>query len=365
MANPDSQESKYWKLMNELKQKIVDDTYQAGDKMPSENELAASYQVSRHTVRKALALLEHEGFIYAIHGKGTFCSELGRHTKTSRNIAVVTTYLSDYIFPAVIQGIDQVMTDNGYSILLKNTKNSSSAEGKCLEELLSKDIEGLIIEPSKSEIYCRHIALYKKLDEFHIPYVFIQGTMEQLSDRPYVMMDDFKGGYLITKYLLSLGHRKILGMFKADDRQGIERHRGYAKALQEYGVFYDPDRIIWFHTEDRAVKPFARLRSMVTQNIPFDSVVCYNDQIAIKTIQTLSQLGLSVPEDISVTGYDNSFLAENYQVGLTTIAHPHERLGEIAAKLLLDLMQEKTLSLADRQIVIEPELIERESCKPR
>ena len=365
MANPDSQESKYWKLMNELKQKIVDDTYQAGDKMPSENELAASYQVSRHTVRKALALLEHEGFIYAIHGKGTFCSELGRHTKTSRNIAVVTTYLSDYIFPAVIQGIDQVMTDNGYSILLKNTKNSSSAEGKCLEELLSKDIEGLIIEPSKSEIYCRHIALYKKLDEFHIPYVFIQGTMEQLSDRPYVMMDDFKGGYLITKYLLSLGHRRILGMFKADDRQGIERHRGYAKALQEYGVFYDPDRIIWFHTEDRAVKPFARLRSMVTQNIPFDSVVCYNDQIAIKTIQTLSQLGLRVPEDISVTGYDNSFLAENYQVGLTTIAHPHEKLGEIAAKLLLDLMQEKTLSLADRQIVIEPELIERESCKPR
>ena len=232
MANPDSQESKYWKLMNELKQKIVDGTYQAGDKMSSENELAAFYQVSRHTVRKALAILEHEGYIYAVHGKGTFCSEMGRHTKTSRNIAVVTTYLSDYIFPSVIQGIDQVMTDNGYSILLKNTKNSSSAEGKCLEELLSKDIEGLIIEPSKSEIYCRHIALYKKLDEFHIPYVFIQGTMEQLSDRPYVMMDDFKGGYLITKYLLSLGHRRILGMFKADDRQGIERHRGYAKRFK-------------------------------------------------------------------------------------------------------------------------------------
>ena len=163
MANPDSQESKYWKLMSELKQKIVDGTYQAGDKMPSENELAAFYQVSRHTVRKALAILEHEGYIYAVHGKGTFCSEMGRHTKTSRNIAVVTTYLSDYIFPSVIQGIDQVMTENGYSIILKNTKNSSSAEGKCLEELLSKDIEGLIIEPSKSEIYCRHIALYKKL----------------------------------------------------------------------------------------------------------------------------------------------------------------------------------------------------------
>lgn len=90
--------------------------------MSSENELAAVYQVSRHTVRKALAILEHEGYIYAVHGKGTFCSEMGRHTKTSRNIAVVTTYLSDYIFPSVIQGIDQVMTENGYSIILKNNK---------------------------------------------------------------------------------------------------------------------------------------------------------------------------------------------------------------------------------------------------
>ena len=54
-------------------------------------------------------------------------------------------------------------------------------------------------------------------------------------------------------------------MFKADDRQGMERHRGYVRALQEYGVLYDPDRIIWFHTEDRAVKPFARLRKELEQ----------------------------------------------------------------------------------------------------
>ena len=68
---------------------------------------------------------------------------------------------------------------------------------------------------------------------------------------------------------------------------------------------------------------------------------------------------------MSVTGYDNSFLAENYQVGLTTIAHPHERLGERAAKLLLDLMQAKPLGEKECQIVIEPQLIVRESCKQR
>ena len=360
MTKPDSQESKYWKLMSELKQKIVDGTYQSGDKMPSENELAVVYQVSRHTVRKALAILEHEGYIYAVHGKGTFCSEMGRHTKTSRNIAVVTTYLSDYIFPSVIQGIDQVMTENGYSIILKNTKNSSSAEGKCLEELLSKDIEGLIIEPSKSEIYCRHIALYKKLDEFHIPYVFIQGTMEQLSDRPYVMMDDFKGGYLITKYLLSLGHRKILGMFKADDRQGIERHRGYAKALQEYGVFYDPDRIIWFHTEDRAVKPFARLRAMAASGIKFDSVVCYNDQIAYGVIDLLQKHNVRVPEDVLVIGFDDSSISEYSPVKITSFVHPKVEMGRAAANKLIHMLRS---SDPEQPLVLDMPLHEKESTR--
>ncbi len=81
-------------------------------------------------------------------------------------------------FPRIVQGIDQVLTENGYSILLKNTRNSRSLEGKVsLEELLQKDIDGLIIEPSKSQIFCRHVNLYEMLDSYHIPYVFIQEYM--------------------------------------------------------------------------------------------------------------------------------------------------------------------------------------------
>ena len=97
---------------------------QAGDRLPSENELSARYQVSRQTVRKALSVLQNEGYIYAEHGRGTFCSERILHTGHSHNIAVVTTYLSDYIFPRVIGGIDKVLTEQGYSIILKNTRNS-------------------------------------------------------------------------------------------------------------------------------------------------------------------------------------------------------------------------------------------------
>lgn len=357
---------KYFDLMEDLRGQILEGTIKAGEKLPSENELSAQYEVSRQTVRKALQILQNEGYIYAEHGRGTFCSEMMRHTKKSRNIAVVTTYLSDYIFPRVIRGIDQVFTEHGYTILLKNTKNSRSLEAKCLEELLKKDIDGLIIEPSKSQIFCRHTHLYQMLDEYEIPYVFIQGSYAQMKDKPHILLDDCMGGYLITKHLTDLGHRDIVGVFKADDMQGQQRHKGYVKALQEAGIAYDPDKVVWFYTEDRKTHPYEKIRQMATcrkENF-FDAVVSYNDQVAIDIMRALNDANVSVPEDVSVTGYDDSYLAQTCKVPLTTISHPQEKLGEMAAELLLQIIQEGPQK-ENNNILIEPQLVIRESCVRR
>ncbi|MGN0353046.1 MAG: GntR family transcriptional regulator [Roseburia sp.] len=358
---------KYFNLMEDLRKQILEGEIKPGEKLPSENELSRAYAVSRQTVRKALQILENEGFIYAEHGRGTFCSEMMRHRKKSKNIAVVTTYLSDYIFPRVIQGIDKVLTENGYSILLKNTKNSRQLEAKCLEELLQKDIDGLIIEPSKSQIFCKHCNLYERLEEYQIPYVFIQGSHAQLKEKPHILLDDCKGGYLLTNYLISLGHKRIAGVFKADDAQGQERHKGYVQALTEAGIPYDPDLVVWFYTEDRKMHPYEKIKQMVTEReiCPFDAVVSYNDQIAIEVMRALEEMGVKVPEEVSVTGYDNSYLAQTCKVPLTTIAHPQEKLGEMAAELLLALMKAEKDENIEKQILIEPELIIRESCSKK
>ena len=358
-------ELKYYRLMEDLKEKILSGEFKAGDKLPSENELAYSYQISRQTVRKALSILENAGYIYAEHGKGTFCSELVHHNGNSKNIAVITTYLSDYIFPRVIQGIDNVLTREGYSIILKNTRNSRSQEAKCLEELLQKDIDGIIIEPSKSQIYCKHTNLYEKLDEFKIPYVFIQGCFAQMKNRPHILMDDCGGGYLITKYLIETGHKNIVGVFKSDDTQGQNRHKGYVKALQEAGIAYDPDKVVWFYTEDRKVHPYESIRRMVSEGCLMDGIVCYNDQIAMKVIQALNDEKLKVPDDVSVTGYDNSYMATSSGMRLTTIVHPQEKLGEMAAELLLKLIQSQEEYKEENNILIKPEIVIGNSCKDR
>lgn len=355
---------KYFDLMEDLRRQMLSGAIRPGEKLPSENQLSAKYEVSRQTVRKALQILQNEGYVYAEHGRGTFCSEMLRHTGRSHNIAVITTYLSDYIFPRVIQGIDQVLTDNGYSILLKNTKNSRSLEAKCLEELLKKDIDGLIIEPSKSQIFCRHMHLYRMLDEYRIPYIFIQGSYAQMQDKPHILMDDCKGGYLVTKHLIELGHRNIIGVFKSDDTQGQQRHKGYVRALQEAGISYDPDKVIWFYTEDRKTHPYEKIRQMALcrRQLFFDAVVSYNDQIALEVIRALNDEGLSVPGDVSVTGYDDSYLAETCKVPLTTISHPQEKLGEMAAVLLLQMIRGEEKEEESKNILIEPRLVVRESC---
>lgn len=353
---------KYFTLMEELKEKIISGRIQPGEKLPSENQFTVQYSLSRHTVRKALSLLEQEGYIEACHGKGTFCSEKMRHMKKSRNIAVVTTYISDYIFPRLIQGMDNVLSEQGYSIILKNTGNSRQKEEKCLEELLQKDIDGLIIEPSKSQLSCRHPGLYENLEKYQIPYIFIQGIYTEMKDKPHILMDDTRGGYLVTKYLLEQGHRRITGFFKADDIQGIQRHKGYVRALQEAGIPYDPDLVVWFHTEDRRSKPSMMVKEMVkTGSLPH-GIVCYNDQIAVQVIESLEDCGLQVPKDISVTGYDNSLYAQR-GTGITTIAHPQERLGEMAAELILEKINGVSEEDSKVERLIQPELIVRGSCR--
>ena len=362
MNNKKSASLKYQQIEEELKQLILEEQIKPGEKMPSENVLTAKYGVSRQTVRKAISNLINEGFVYAVQGSGTFCSDASRFKKDSKDIAVVMTYLSDYIFPKVISGIDSVLSENGYSIVLKNTNNSRTREIQCLENLIEKNIDGIIIEPSKSNVFCKHKYLYDRLDSYGIPYIFIQGAYSVMEDKPHVIMDDEKGAYLLTEHLIKLGHRNILGVFKSDDTQGQNRHKGYAKALAKEGIAYDPENVIWFYTEDRAVHPYTTLQKMIQSGKKVDAIVAYNDQIAFHLIKAIRELGLKVPEDISITGYDNSQTSANTDITLTTIVHPQQELGKIAAEALLKMIRGEEV---DKKIVIEPKLITGNSCKNR
>ncbi|MCR2822904.1 GntR family transcriptional regulator [Lederbergia panacisoli] len=362
--------AKYMMVIDTIKEWIANGEVKPGEKIYSENELAKMFNVSRHTIRQAVGELVHEGLLYREQGAGTFCTSQAETTNISgqpapisgKNIGIITTYISDYIFPAIIRGMESYLTSKGYSLIISSTDNDIDKEKQCLEAMLSRNIDGLIIEPSKSSGFNPNIHYYLELEQKNIPYLMINQYYSQLNP-PYMILDDEKGGFIATDHLIEAGHEKIIGIFKTDDMQGVYRMKGFIRAFREHKIPFLNDTIISYTTEDLASGFENKVKEVLAdpKRVP-TGIVCYNDEIALKVINILREEGLSVPDDISIVGYDNSSLAEASEIKLTSVNHPKSRMGLDAAKWIIDAVENNGKS-DKNHITYEPELIIRSSTK--
>ncbi|QVY63515.1 GntR family transcriptional regulator [Cytobacillus gottheilii] len=363
-----AQSKKYMIVKEEIKESIIKGDVKPGEKIQSENELIKRFEVSRHTIRKAIGDLIHEGWLYSEQGAGTFCSnqiheDPNSHSKSSgKSIGVITTYISDYIFPSIIKGIESYLTNHGFSLILACTDNDLEKEKQCLEMMLNRNIDGLIIEPTKSSSFNPNINYYLQLEQNQIPYLMINQFYSQLNP-PHLILDDEKGGFLATEHLIKQGHVNIVGFFKTDDLQGINRMKGFIRAFRENNISLFPEMIITYTTEDDNEE---LLNKMKNRLIPTDTaptgIICYNDTLALKILDLLRTLGIKIPEDISIVGYDDSYLAEASEIKLTSITHPKTQMGLDAAKWIVSAVENKNSpKLRQDSIIYNPVLIERSS----
>lgn len=357
MSIPNGPAPKYYQLKEHLKSLMQRGELVPGNQLPSEHMLAKEFKLSRHTVRQALGELENEGLIYREQGRGTFCSARKNNGKTT--IAVVTTYISEYIFPSVIRGIEEVLSAAGYTLLLANTANDKAKEAQCLENLLNQDIAGMIIEPTKSARENFNFKYYQELEKRRIPYLMFHAVYQDL-DPAYIIMDDEKGGYMATQYLLQLGHREIAGIFKGDDLQGVKRQNGFMAALAGYDIQVKPEYISNYDTEHTTSYPYQFVKGLMSKPEHPTAIVCYNDEVALNIMEAIREEGLKVPEQISIIGYDDSSLAVASEIKLTTIKHPKSDLGRQAARFIIDMLEGR---IEKPRLVYQPELIIRSSCR--
>ena len=335
--------SKYSIISDELKSEIRQGKYSKTGKLPTEYELVERFKVSRQTVRQAIACLKSEGIVSQIQGSGTFVCDLGarknRKNKENLTIAVICTYISDYIFPSIIRGIEESLSGDNYVVNLVATGNKVDKERSILEKIIyNSEVDGIIVEGTKTGLPNPNISLYRKIKEMGIPIVFVHCAYPELDSSVVVGMKDYEGGKMAVNELIRQGCRKIAGIFKSDDRQGLLRYSGFSDGLLEGGLGLDCAEIKWYTTED--LEDFIVndncVQSLLSKGI--DSVVCYNDQIAVRFIKAAAECNKDVPKLIS---FDNSYLCKASLVGFTSLGHRKEELGKVAAEKIKNMLNGK------------------------
>ena len=351
---------KYQSIANALRLEIENGLYSGKQLLPTEQLLCQRFQISRQTVRRALSLLEEEGLITRRQGSGSHLRERTEpEALLNCTIAVVTTYISDYIFPGILQGMETVLPANSSAPLLFATQNQISTERKILQTLLTmKELDGVLVEGSKTALPNPNLDLYQKLTDRGVRLVFINGTYPELSSTPSVLADNYGGGKLLVEYLYQKGHQNIAGIFKNDDMQGTLRYAGYAESLCRLGLPLEDSQIYWYNTESR--KFFlsdAFLDPILDGFTGCSAIVCYNDEVAIRVVSQLKKRGIRIPEEMAVVSFDNSQYSELAPVRITSLSHGPHNLGELSAKLMLRLLRGETC----QSEVVPWQLVEKES----
>ncbi len=360
MAQP-----KYQVLQEWLRERITSGEYGAEQRIPTELELSEQFGYSRQTIRQAISGLEQEGLVKRTQGRGTFvCKQragrVNRNESRTRRIGVLTTYLDDYIFPGIINGIERVLSKHDYLFTLGLTHNKTMDEATALQKLLAAGVDGLIIEGTKTALPTPNSGILQMFRDADIPMVFINGCYDGANDS-YVLMDDVQSGELLTQMLIDRGHTQIGGIFKSDDIQGVKRYEGVVNGMQKNGSHVKDDCILWYTTEDVRYFFEGTMDQMILSRIADSTaVVCYNDEIAAKLIDVLRRAGKKVPEDLSVVGFDNSLFAGSQLYNLTTVTYPAMEIGETAANVLLRCMDDPNHR---EHIKIKPNIVERGSVR--
>ena len=342
---------KYQSLANDLRLQIETGKYARSDLLPTEFSIAEEYQVSRQTVRQALSVLVKDGLIEKRQGSGSHicrdnCQPDSADQSTPpRSIAVVITYISDYIFPSILREAETVLSRNNCTPLLFSTQNQVSNERKVLQTLLGLDrLDGILVEGTKTCLHNPNLDLYQKLIEQGIPLVFMNGNYPELSNTVSVLDDNYGGSRELVHYLYHKGHRKIAGIFKSDDIQGHGRYAGYTDALRDLSLPMEDRQICWYSTEDkeRLLSGEPLPEEMIRILDGCTAVVCYNDEIASRLIGTLLKRGIHVPEDVAVVSFDNSQYSELSPVRITSLSHGTYNVGRMAAEVLVRLLNGDT-----------------------
>jgi DNA-binding LacI/PurR family transcriptional regulator len=275
----------------------------------------------------------------------------GLVTRRTWTIGLVVTTIADPFASEVASSIGQAANDMGYAVFLADSNADPHREQQMVQSFAERRVDGIIVTSSRVG------ALYLPLlSEMRVPIVLVnnQHPGEFVHS---VMIDNIPGSIAAAEHLIRLGHRRIAYLGDQFGYQSdTERGDGYRRALGEAGLPVLPELIV--HGNGKPEEATRAMEKLLALPDPPTAVVCYNDMTALGAMRAIHRAGRRVPEDISVVGFDDLFLAEYTQPPLTTVRQPMRRMGVLAMESLFRLMAGEESAVS---IMVDAELVVRES----
>ena len=278
----------------------------------------------------------------------------GLVNRRTHTIGLIIPDITNPFFPEVARGVEDAAQAAGYGVFLCNTNWDRKKELKYLDLLSEKRVDGIIHAPiSKGAT-----GFDKILGDLPVVYV---GRSPKPSEVSFVSIDNFRGGFLATDYLLEKGCWPVGFIGAPEDSMTLEeRLKGYKTALKYRGREVD-DRYIRFGDFKRETG-YNIIKSMIQEGLEPKGIFGENDLLAIGAIQGAKELGLSVPEDLAVVGFDDIPMAAFPEISLTTIGQPKYEMGRLAFEMLSDKLENNGKAPAEAaRIILEPHIIPRKS----
>lgn len=275
----------------------------------------------------------------------------GLKTNYSRNIILVVPDIQNPFYSKMSTEIQNLLLNRGYIMTLFNTDGKYEMEQKSINIASDIGADGILFAAAEE-----HKSIIDELKKTNIPTVTINAYEKDIFDTVYA--DREKSTYIATKYLISKGHKKIGFVGGIINNLGSNRKSGYLKALNEAGIPFDEELVFEMRLDSNTgIKSgyyFSSMNSMPS------AICCGNDAIALGLLKSLHYQGISVPDNVSVTGVDNIIYSELCFPGLTTITNDSAEYAKYAVSALFDRMN-GTYSGEPRRYEVNQELVLRDS----
>ncbi len=273
----------------------------------------------------------------------------------SFNVGVIVPRIDTTFFGSVIRAIEEELYPKGYHVIICQTHDIESREVENITTLINAQVDGILMSISSPDI---DLNVINQIIKKNIPLIFFD-RKKDIDGVSSVIINDFEGGYKVTKQLIEQGCKKIVhinGNHKIKIFQ--ERCRGYKQALKDSGLKYDENLV--FETKSNVEEGRKVAKLLLEMDTLPDGVFSSSDFTALGVIQELKENGVKIPEDICVSGFANEPFTKFMELSITSVDQSPIEMGRMTAKVFLEQINNKGVKI-EKKVVLDPKLMVRKS----